>query len=42
MQNMPGHKNGIRYENTDMTNWWVFTADWDKAISSGVGLVSKQ
>ena len=41
MQNMPGHKNGIHYENKDMTNWWLFTADWDKAISAGVGLVSK-
>ncbi|MDE0315329.1 MAG: hypothetical protein OXM61_10535 [Candidatus Poribacteria bacterium] len=41
MQNMPGHKNEIQYENKEMTNWWVFTADWDKAISEGVGLVSK-
>ena len=40
MQNMHGFKNGIGYENIEMTNWWVFTADWDKAISSGMGLVS--
>lgn len=42
MQNMPGHNNSIRYENKDMTNWWLFTADWDKAISSSLGLVSEQ
>ena len=41
MQNMPGYKNGIQYENKEMTNWWLFTADWDKAISAGVGLVSE-
>ncbi len=40
MQNMPGHKSGIKYGNKELTNWWVFTADWDKAISSGVGLIS--
>lgn len=41
MQNMPGHNNGIKYENRDMSNWWEFTADWDKAISSDLGLVSE-
>ena len=41
MQNMPGYKNGIQYEKTEMSNWWIFTADWDKAISSELGLVSK-
>ena len=40
MQNMPGHNNSIQYKDKDMTNWWLFTADWDKAISAGVGLVS--
>ena len=41
MQNMPGSNNSIQYENGVMTNWWEFTADWDKAISSDLGLVSK-
>ncbi len=40
MQNMPGHENQIQYGNKDMTNWWVFTADWDTAISSDVRLTS--
>ncbi len=41
MQNMPGHNNGIQYEKREMSNWWEFTADWDKAVSSGLGLVSE-
>ncbi len=41
MQNMPGHENRIQYGHKDITNWWVFTADWDTAISSGVQLVSQ-
>ena len=41
MQSMPGHKNRIRYKNKNMTNWWVFTADWDAAIASQMGLVSQ-
>ena len=40
MQNMPGYNNGIKSENMTMTNWWEFTADWDQAISTGLGLVS--
>lgn len=42
MQNMPGYQNGIQYENKAMTNWWVFTAEWDKAISTETGLVSEK
>ena len=41
MQNMPGYNNGIQYENKVMSNWWEFTADWDKSISSDLGLVSE-
>ena len=41
MQNMPGHENRIKYGQKDITNWWVFTADWDAAISSGTRLVSQ-
>jgi hypothetical protein len=38
MQNMPGRGNAIPYDSEVMTNWWVFTGDWDGAISRGVGL----
>jgi hypothetical protein len=39
MQNMPGYQNGISYAaGKNMTNWWYFTANWDDAVSSGMGL----
>ena len=38
MQNMPGYGNGIPHGSDWMTNWWEFTAGWDAAISSGLGL----
>jgi len=38
MQSMPGYKNAIKHGNNYMTNWWEFTADWDKSINSGLGL----
>ncbi|MYB01085.1 hypothetical protein F4X90_15645 [Candidatus Poribacteria bacterium] len=41
MQSMPGYENRIRHGNKNITNWWVFTADWDTAISSQIGLVSQ-
>ena len=41
MQSMPGYGNQIQYRGKDMTNWWVFTADWDTAVSSGLGLVEQ-
>ena len=41
MQNTPGHENQIQSGQKDLTNWWVFTADWDAAISSGTRLVSQ-
>ena len=41
MQNMPGHGNQIRFGEKTLTNWWMFTGDWDKAISSNLGLTSK-
>lgn len=41
MQNMPGHDNQIRYGEKAMTNWWEFTGNWDKAISSNLGLTAK-
>jgi hypothetical protein len=38
MQNMPGHANTIANGTAGLTNWWAFTADWDNAIRSGLGL----
>ena len=38
MQSMPGHGDQIRYGQQHITNWWIFTADWDAAIASRVGL----
>jgi Concanavalin A-like lectin/glucanases superfamily len=38
MQNMPGHGSTIPYGPNRMTNWWLFTADWDGAIAAGTGL----
>ncbi|MEJ7862156.1 MAG: FG-GAP-like repeat-containing protein [Pyrinomonadaceae bacterium] len=41
-QSMPGFGNTIPYQTSSgsyqMTNWWQFTGDWDRAIRSGVGL----
>ena len=39
MQNMPGDQNNIDYSvGKKMTNWWIFTSDWDNAIKSNIGL----
>jgi hypothetical protein len=38
MQSMPGFRSTIPYNATRMTNWWVFTADWDTAILAELGL----
>ena len=38
MQNMPGDGNAIAYGASTMENWWRFVADWDGAISGGLGL----
>ncbi len=38
MQNMPGYLNSIPYQSKIMSNWWIFTADWDTAIQGGKGL----
>jgi Bacterial Ig-like domain (group 2) len=38
MQNWPGYNNQIHYGSNTMTNWWEFTADWDKAVKSHEGL----
>jgi hypothetical protein len=38
MQNMPGRGNAIAHGGSGLTNWWVFTADWDNALRSGLGL----
>jgi len=38
MQSMPGFGGAVPWGATTMTNWWVFTADWDAAITAGLGL----
>jgi uncharacterized repeat protein (TIGR01451 family) len=38
MQNMPGYFNTIPYQGSGMTNWWEFTAEWDRTINEGLGL----
>jgi hypothetical protein len=39
MQNMPGYNNNIQYTTSKkITNWWIFTADWDGSIISKKGL----
>jgi hypothetical protein len=39
MQNMPGYNNNILYSiGKKITNWWIFTADWDGSIISKKGL----
>jgi len=38
MQNFPGHGNQIPHGDQWMTNWWSIFADWDAAITSGLGL----
>ncbi|MFN2315370.1 MAG: Ig-like domain-containing protein [Gemmatimonadales bacterium] len=37
-QNFPGRGNQIPHGPTWMTNWWSFVANWDAAITSGLGL----
>jgi len=42
MQSMPGYRNLIPYGNSYMTNWWLFTANWDQANSVSVGLYREE
>lgn len=37
-QNFPGRGNQIPHGSNWMTNWWAFVANWDLAITSGLGL----
>ena len=38
MQNIPGYGNTIPYGPNRISDWRVFTADWDAAIAAGTGL----
>ena len=38
MQAMPGHDNRIPSKDGALTNWWLFVADWDKAMTEKQGL----
>jgi len=42
MQNMPGYGSEIPHDNDFMTNWWHFVANWDTAITNGLGLYGTQ
>jgi hypothetical protein len=38
-QNFPGHWSNIPYEqDAQVSNWWEFVADWDKAMNAKLGL----
>jgi hypothetical protein len=37
-QSISGWNNAIPYNANKLTNWWQFTADWDAAITAGIGL----
>ena len=41
MQNLPGMNNGLVYKGNNLRNWWVFVADFDKALASGKSLVAR-
>jgi hypothetical protein len=41
-QSFPGRGNRIPHGASWMANWWTFVADWDAAISSGLGLFGAQ
>lgn len=32
MQNLPGHNNGLRYNDKPLTNSWIFIGDFDNAM----------
>lgn len=38
MMSMPGHDNGLAYEDAQLTNWWEFIGNWDGAVAAGRGL----
>ncbi len=40
MQNFPGRGNQIPHGANWLTNWWAVVADWDAAVTSGLGLYS--
>jgi hypothetical protein len=39
MQNLSGRSNGLSFLGRRLTNWWMFIGDFDKAMTSGLGLV---
>ncbi len=38
MQNMPGFNNNITFNSSQMTNWWMFTSNWDSCYNNNIGL----
>jgi hypothetical protein len=39
MQNIPGADNGLTFRGKRLTNWWLFTGDWDYAANNKMGLL---
>lgn len=38
LQNIPGADNGLVYQDRRLSNWWVFSGDFDNAMQQRVGL----
>jgi hypothetical protein len=39
MQSIPGKDNGLEYRGSNLTNWWIFVGDFDKAMKNKIELV---
>ncbi|MCP4725244.1 MAG: hypothetical protein GY863_09420 [bacterium] len=42
MQNHPGMNNGLEYEGSRLTNWWMFIGDFDNAMEQNSELTAKK
>jgi hypothetical protein len=38
MRSIPGHDNGLTFQNHKLTNWWIYFGDYDGAVERKVGL----
>jgi hypothetical protein len=41
MQSMPGADHHLTFQGRPLTNWWLFTGDWDYARKNRLGLVER-
>jgi hypothetical protein len=39
MQSIPGANSGLTFNGKRLTNWWLFTGDWDYTMKNKIGLV---